>query len=101
VNSHSPFTIEVHGTEGTLLFGTPENKILLKTNKPEGAADSWTEIPVKDNQDNAFQQWVHHIQGDTFADDNVQTAVELTRLMEAANRSAHERRVIPLADLDA
>lgn len=101
VNSHSPFTIEVHGTEGTLLFGTPENKLLLKTNKSEGGADSWAEIPIHANQDSAFQQWVNHIQSDTFAVDNVQTAVELTRLMEAANRSAQEGRVIPLADLNA
>lgn len=101
VNSHSPFTIEVHGTEGTLLFGTPEDKLLLKTNKPEGTANSWTEIPIKDNHDSAFHQWVNHIQSDTFADNNVQTAIELTRLMEAANRSAKEGRVIPLADVSA
>lgn len=98
VNSHSPFTIEVHGTEGTLLYGTPEEKLLLKSNKPEGAANSWTEIPVKENQASAFEQWVKHIQSDTEADQNVQAALELTRLMEAANRSAQEGRVIPLAD---
>ncbi|WP_342481487.1 Gfo/Idh/MocA family oxidoreductase [Paenibacillus sp. FSL L8-0340] len=101
VNSHSPFTIEVHGTEGTLLFGTPEDKLLLRTNKPEGTSASWTEIPIKDNHDSAFHQWVNHIQSDTFADNNIQTAIELTRLMEAANRSAKEGRVIPLADVRA
>lgn len=41
------------------------------------------------------------ISKDTFATENVQIAVELTRLMEAANRSAKEARMIRLADLDA
>ncbi|WNS40783.1 Gfo/Idh/MocA family oxidoreductase [Paenibacillus sp. MMS20-IR301] len=98
VNSHSPFTIEVHGTEGTLLYGTPEAKLLLKSNKLEAAAEGWTEIPLKDNQASAFEQWVNHIQSDTEAARNIQAALELTRLMEAANRSAEEGRVIPLAD---
>ncbi|MBC8081256.1 MAG: Gfo/Idh/MocA family oxidoreductase [Gorillibacterium sp.] len=97
VNSHSPFTIEVHGTEGTLLFGTPEDKLLLKTNKVEEASNSWTEIKLKDNRENAFQQWVNHMLMDTLAVDNIQMAVELTRLMEAANRSVKEGRTMPLA----
>jgi len=99
VNSHSPFAIEVHGTEGTLLFGTPEEKLLLKTNKLAEYSNSWKEIALKNNREGAFHQWVDHIQRDTLAEDNVLTAVELTRLMESANRSAKEGRVIPLSEV--
>ncbi|MDQ0090170.1 putative dehydrogenase [Paenibacillus anaericanus] len=101
VNSHSPFTIEVHGTEGTLLYGTPEEKLLLKTNKAEDKGNAWTEKAIHDKRESAFHQWVNHIQQDTVAAENVQTAVELTRLMEAANLSAKEGRVIRLAELNS
>lgn len=101
VNSHSPFTIEVHGTEGTLLYGTPEEKLLLKTNKAEDKGNAWTEKAIQGKRESAFHQWVNHIQQDTLATENIQTAVELTRLMEAANLSAKEGRVIRLAELNS
>lgn len=101
VNSHSPFTIEVHGTEGTLLYGTPEEKLLLKTNKAEDKGHAWTEKAIHDRRESAFHQWVNHIQQDTVAAENIQNAVELTRLMEAANLSAKEGRVIRLAELNS
>lgn len=101
VNSHSPFTIEVHGTEGTLLFGTPEEKLLLKTNKATGASSSWTEITLEDNRKGAFHQWIGHLQNDTRADDNIQIATELTALVESANRSAKEGRVVALSEVNA
>ncbi|HIW34294.1 MAG TPA: Gfo/Idh/MocA family oxidoreductase [Candidatus Paenibacillus intestinavium] len=90
VNSHSPFTIEVHGTEGTLLFGTPEEKLLLRSNKASDDGEGWLEIPLPENRESAFEQWVNHIQNNTLATENIEIAVELTRLMEAANRSASE-----------
>ncbi|AWV34544.1 Gfo/Idh/MocA family oxidoreductase [Paenibacillus sp. FSL H7-0716] len=96
VNSHSPFTIEVHGTEGTLLYGTPENKLLLRTNKSTDKEEGWKEVVLQSNRESAFHQWVDHIQNNTLATQNVEMAVELTRLMEAANRSAKEGCVIPI-----
>lgn len=96
VNSHSPYTIEVHGTEGTLLFGTPEEKLLLKSNKDENGGKSWVEWTLRSHRESAFDQWVGHIQNGTTASTNLQIAVELTRLMEAANISAREGRVISL-----
>ncbi|MEK3737192.1 Gfo/Idh/MocA family oxidoreductase [Paenibacillus sp. FSL F4-0122] len=96
VNSHSPFTIEVHGTEGTLLYGTPENKLLLRTNKSTDKEEGWKEVALQSNRESAFHQWVDHIQNNTLGTQNVEMAVELTRLMEAANRSAKEGCVIPI-----
>jgi predicted dehydrogenase len=99
VNTHSPFAIEIHGTEGTLLYGTPEPKLLIRTKAEEGQYADWTEIPVAENVESAFNQWVSHIQHDTEDSVNINMAMELTRLMEAANRSAKEGRRIELTEL--
>ncbi|KWX81146.1 oxidoreductase [Paenibacillus riograndensis] len=99
VNSHSPFAIEVHGTEGTLLYGTPDQKLLIRTKAAGGVYQEWTEWPLPAPEESAFRQWVAHIQANTFAEDNVQTALELTRLMEAANLAAREGRTILLKAL--
>jgi 1,5-anhydro-D-fructose reductase (1,5-anhydro-D-mannitol-forming) len=86
VNNHSPFTIEVHGTHGSLLYGTPESKLLVRS--PAYAdGKEWTEVTVPEPLPSAFQQWVKHIQEGTRATENVQLGVDLTRLMEAANHS--------------
>lgn len=99
VNAHSPFTIEVHGTEGTLLYGTPESKLLLRSKRDESLAD-WTEQTLPPNRESAFEQWVRHIQTGTTAAENMAAAVELSALMEASNRSAREKRVVSPKELD-
>lgn len=101
VNSYSPFTIEVHGTDGTLLYGTPEAKLLVRSNKAADQGAAWNDTPVLANRESAFEQWVAHIQNNTVASDNIQAATELTRLMEAANLSAKAGRVVRLAELKA
>jgi predicted dehydrogenase len=84
VNPNSPFTIEVHGTGGTLLYGTPEAKLLLQ----RAGEKEWSEIAIPANVANAYNQWVGHILNNTNATVNIQTALDLTTLMDAANRSA-------------
>ncbi len=94
VNRYSPFTIEAHGTEGSLLYGTPDAKLLLRSAK-DGDQD-WKQITLPQDRPSSFQQWVTHIQQGTTASENIQAAVDLTRLMEAANLSAkgsHEVRL--------
>ncbi|GAA0394782.1 Gfo/Idh/MocA family oxidoreductase [Paenibacillus motobuensis] len=93
VNSHSPFSIEVHGTEGTLMYGTPDETLRIRSNRDQ-LGEAWHERPTGSDRESAFEQWVQHIQKDTQADENVSIALELTRLMEAANRSAKEGRVV-------
>jgi len=97
VNSHSPFTIEVHGTEGTLLYGNPEGRIILRSNKLE--QQDWTEVAQGTPRVSAFEQWVQHIQGGTEATENVQLARDLTILMEASNRSVAQKRTIRVDEL--
>ncbi|SEB40051.1 Gfo/Idh/MocA family oxidoreductase [Paenibacillus sp. GP183] len=100
VNSYSPFNIEIHGTLGSLLFGVPEEKLLLRTKAKDGQfADKWHEIPLKPNRESAFEQWVVHIRNHSEADENINIAIELTKLMEASNRSAQEKRAIRLDEL--
>ena len=100
VNRFSPFTIEVHGTEGSLLYGTPASTLQLRSAKVPGADKQWTvsaDLPAA--RPSAFDQWVTHIQQGTSAMENIQMALDLTRLMEAANLSAREGRPVRLDSL--
>ena len=101
VNAHSPFTVEIHGTEGSLLYGTPEAKLLIRSNKSPAYAEGWVEVPELPEQlMSAFEQWVQHIQNDTTADENISLAMDLTRLMEASNRSNDLKRPIRIDELE-
>jgi 1,5-anhydro-D-fructose reductase (1,5-anhydro-D-mannitol-forming) len=95
VNKHSPFSIEVHGTEGSLLYGTPESKLLLRAAKQ----NSWQEVSLPPEKPKAFDQWVSHIQNDTVATENIALATDLSALMEAANLSAKTKRAISPSEL--
>jgi 1,5-anhydro-D-fructose reductase (1,5-anhydro-D-mannitol-forming) len=83
VNPGSPFTIEVHGTAGSLLYGTPEPRLLVR----DGDA-TWTELPIPADGPTPFEQWIGHIVDDTTATENIALALDLTTLVDAANRSA-------------
>jgi 1,5-anhydro-D-fructose reductase (1,5-anhydro-D-mannitol-forming) len=95
VNRHSPFTIEVHGTEGSLLYGTPEARLLIRSGAKRGDG-AWTELPLPPAAPSLFDQWVTHIQQGTTATENIALAFELTTLMDAANRSATTGQTIRL-----
>jgi 1,5-anhydro-D-fructose reductase (1,5-anhydro-D-mannitol-forming) len=95
VNKRSPFSIEVHGMEGSLLYGTPENKLLLRT----ASQDTWQDIPLPKENPKAFDQWVKHIQDDTVATENIALATDLSALMEAANLSAKTKKAVSISEL--
>ncbi|KRE46588.1 Gfo/Idh/MocA family protein [Paenibacillus sp. Soil522] len=100
VNNHSPFTLEVHGTEGTLLYGTPNNKLLLRTSAPGAeSSEQWTAQAIPPARESAFEQWVQHIENNTTADENISLAIDLTKLMEASNLSAREHRSVRIDEL--
>jgi 1,5-anhydro-D-fructose reductase (1,5-anhydro-D-mannitol-forming) len=82
--SSNPFTIELFGTEGTLTYTDRGN--LLTVNGEQ--------VPVPEHSPDPFAQWVEHITNDTRADENIERAVELTRLVVAANAAAESNRVI-------
>jgi predicted dehydrogenase len=100
VNRFSPFTIEAHGTEGSLLYGTPESVLQLRSAKVAGAEAQWrASASLPADRPSAFHQWVDHIQRDTTATENIQSALDLTRLMEAANLSARGGQPVRLDSL--
>ena len=89
--SRGPFTIELHGTEGTLYYADPPGVVRVY----DGAA--WSSRPVPPDAEDAFAQWVGHMRHGTRADDNLARALELTRLVVAANESAASGRAVPPA----
>jgi predicted dehydrogenase len=86
VNPSSPFTIEVHGTNGSLLYGTPDARLLV-SDAAGGREATWQELPVPASGPTPFEQWVGHILDGTDAAENIALALDLTTLVDAANRS--------------
>jgi predicted dehydrogenase len=95
VNRTSPFSIEVHGTDGSLVYGTPHPTLLRRTSG--NGSDGWTEVPIPGDAPTPFQQWIGHIEDGSKADENIALAVDLTTLMEAALRSARTGETVRLS----
>ncbi len=74
------FAVEVHGTAGSLTLRDGVLRVFA------GGEDREL-TPPPDGPD-PFAQWVGHIRAGTRADANLKAAIELTRLVVAANRSA-------------
>jgi len=127
---YAPFSIEIHGTEGSLIYeqcgigemidqrritaagGTVDaesllfgmNRVLrLRSTRIPAASDAWQLIPISadDDQPPAFNQWVSHIANGTnpAATDNHQLGLDLTAIVEAANRSATLDRGVRIDEL--
>jgi 1,5-anhydro-D-fructose reductase (1,5-anhydro-D-mannitol-forming) len=97
VNPSSPFTIEVHGTKGSLLYGTPEPRLLVR-DSPRGTDAAWTELPIPASRPSPFEQWVSHIVEGTQATENIALALDLTTLVEAADRSARSGTAVTIEE---
>ncbi len=100
VNSHSPFSIELHGKDGSLFFGTPERRLMVRSSKSEDSS-GWEDRELPANAASAFEQWVGHIRNNTTAARNIRLAVDLTKLMEACNLSAKAGRPVRISELRA
>jgi len=74
----SPFAIELHGTEGSLVYGTPEPRLLINT------GGDWRELPVPQRIGTPFDLFVRHVADGTRDEENVALGLDLTRLMAAA-----------------
>ena len=90
--SRTPFSIEVYGTRGALLH-SDRDRVLRR--QIDGGA--WQEVPIGEDGPDAYTQWVGHIRDGTRADENLTRAVDLTRLVAAANESAVTDRVVSLS----
>lgn len=88
--SRTPFSIELFGTAGALIYNDAENVVRVS-----GPDREWTSHQVPEHSQDAYGQWVDHIRNDTRADDNLARAVELTRLVVAANEAAAGGKSVP------
>ena len=82
--SNDPFTIELHGITASLAYESTGNMLRIRG----GGPDSRQPQSVPQDDPDPFSQWVTHIRDGTRADDNLTRAIELTRLVSAANAAA-------------
>jgi 1,5-anhydro-D-fructose reductase (1,5-anhydro-D-mannitol-forming) len=82
--SRDPFTIKMRGTKASLVYEGMQNLLRVRS----AGADTWQPLPIPHDDADPFSQWVSHIRAATRADDNLSRAVELTRLVSAANAAA-------------
>jgi predicted dehydrogenase len=125
---YSPFSVEIHGTEGSLLYdqlgigeviderrdaaaGNPHDPatrlfgmhrvLRVRSTKLDDAKTEWMQhtIPEQSDPPTAYSQWVRHITEKTAPTENTQLAMDLTAIVEAANLSAVEDRGVRLDSL--
>jgi predicted dehydrogenase len=82
--------LEFHGDNGQLVF-TSIDKVLRHFD-----GKTWTALEIPQDDPSLFESWVEHIQKGTRDEDNNQLALELTILMETANKAATEQRAVSL-----
>jgi 1,5-anhydro-D-fructose reductase (1,5-anhydro-D-mannitol-forming) len=94
---NSPFTIEAHGTEGTLYYGFPDAEVRINSRKLSVAVDGWlTPTKLPKALPSAMRQWVDAIRGGAPVVFDLDAACNLSTLMEAANISARQERTVHL-----
>jgi predicted dehydrogenase len=78
-----------------LLPAAPDGKLHIRSRKVEGAADRWLARDLTAGASpGAFEQWVGHIRRGTTATENLELALDLTAVVEAAYRSAAGGRTV-------
>ena len=83
--------IEIHGTDGTLMYD-PDGGVRTRS---RGDVD-WKEREQPAEGVTPFDRWVDHIQRGAQDPENVAEALALTRMADAAERSAAEGRTVSL-----
>jgi predicted dehydrogenase len=120
VAQYAPFTIEVHGTQGSVLYSEtgigemiarfrsgmpsgadgarpgPDGKLRIRSDNVAGAETQWLVRDVPAAPPPAFEQWVAHIQQGTRDSENIAIGLDLTAIVEAATRSAATGQLVQL-----
>ncbi|TVX94445.1 Gfo/Idh/MocA family protein [Paenibacillus agilis] len=91
VTGGSPYTIEIHGTEASLLYTMENNvgKLMLR-----GADGTSKQLDLLKPNGSMFDEWIYRILGTKQEGDNMALAIDLSRMMEAANESARTGNII-------
>jgi 1,5-anhydro-D-fructose reductase (1,5-anhydro-D-mannitol-forming) len=79
------FALELRGTRGSAIYGFGGERLLAKG---EAFADDWVELDVDPDAPPAFDRWVRRARGEQVDDPTPQAAVDLTRLIVAAEAAA-------------
>lgn len=90
VGSAVPFVLEVHGTEGSLLYGVPDDRLRLR----RAGTEVWEFIDVLPDGPTPFVRWVDLARQDAPDPENVRAALGLTALAEAAELSAFREKPV-------
>jgi 1,5-anhydro-D-fructose reductase (1,5-anhydro-D-mannitol-forming) len=88
------FAFELRGTEGSILFGFGGERMLAKGDHFD--PDSWSEIDLRNGALDPFERWVESIRSGQPDTENHRAAVELTRIVVAANEAALTGAVVDL-----
>ena len=97
VTSNSPFTMELHGTHGSLFIGGSENKVRLISKKIDSQVSGWiTPTQLPEPLPSAINQWVDGILNDGEIIFGLEDGIQLTELMEGAYKSHRENRIVEL-----
>ncbi len=124
VAQFSPFSIEIHGTRGSLIYSEkgigemvasrssasqppdagaaplgPDGRLIVRSALIDEAASRWAARELPPAAPPAFDQWVGHIQQGTRAAENIAIARDLTAIVEAAYRSAATGQLVRLDSL--
>jgi 1,5-anhydro-D-fructose reductase (1,5-anhydro-D-mannitol-forming) len=86
VTTPGAYAVEVRGTEGSVLYGFGRETLIGKGGSL--GADEWTEVEPADVGEPPFAEWVRHIRSGSRPTANLRNALELTRLVVAANEAA-------------
>ncbi|HBG00731.1 MAG TPA: gfo/Idh/MocA family oxidoreductase [Firmicutes bacterium] len=95
LSAHSPFSLELYGTEGSLFVGGPESRVQLNSSLVQGKISGWVrpdQLPKALPQ--PIEQWIGAILRDGANPFDIHRAVELSELMDGAYRSHSLRRQI-------
>lgn len=85
VGASMPFVLEAHGTDGSLLYD-PDTGLRLR----RAVAERWEGVETPPDGPSPFERWVDLASRAKPYPENVQAALELTALAEAANLSAQK-----------
>jgi 1,5-anhydro-D-fructose reductase (1,5-anhydro-D-mannitol-forming) len=120
VAQYAPFSIELHGTRGSILYSEtgigemvamrganpsdagsgPDGKLHIRSDVVAGAERQWLVQEVSNAHQPAFDQWVNHILNGTRETENLAIALDLTAIVEAATISANTGQLVRLDTLE-
>ena len=86
------YSIEITGTRGTIAIGPADTRVMLR----RADSQQWVEQEQAPALVSTFDQFIGDIRAGRQDGDHARTAIELTRVIEAAYRSAETGTEVPL-----